>query len=310
MNKPGDNNLSLAGFIITLTGAILFSTKAIIIKLAFAHTPVDALTLLTLRMLFSLPFYLVAAWIGSNNKTRAKFSRKQWTTIISLGLFGYYLSSLFDFTGLQYISAGLERLILFLYPTFAVLINAFVFKEKVSRIQQWALLLTYACIAMAYIGELKVGNGNTNFYLGSFLIFLCAVTYAAYIVGSGRIIPQVGATKFTAYAMLSATAGIFIHFSLTGNIKNLQHAGSYWWYGLILALIATVIPTFLISIGMKKIGSNNVAIISGIGPVATIVQANFILGEKIFMAQIIGTILVVAGVLLIGSKTRKNLEPT
>ena len=295
---------------VTITGAILFSTKAIIVKLAFIHTPIDALTLLTLRMIFSLPFYLVAAWIGSSKKGVRRFTKREWISIISLGVFGYYLSSLFDFIGLQYISAGLERLILFLYPTFALLINAFLFKEKVSRIQQLALLLTYAGIALAYIGELRIDTGNPNFFLGSFLIFLCAITYASYIVGSGRFIPRVGATKFTAYAMLASTTGIFIHFALAGRVSNLRQLGDFWWYGLLLAVMATVIPTFLLSIGTKKIGSNNVAILSGIGPVSTIIQANFILKEKIFAAQIMGTILVVAGVLLIGWKSRKNLEPT
>jgi len=308
LEKTADNRLSLAGFLITLTGAVLFSTKAIIVKIAFAKTSIDALTLLTLRMLFSLPFYLAAAWIGSSNKTRDKFTRQQWINIIALGLFGYYLSSLFDFVGLQYISAGLERLILFLYPTFALLINFFFFKQRITRIQQLALLLTYAGIALAYFGELKIDTGNKNFFFGSLLIFLCAITYATYIVGSGKVIPQVGVTKFTAYAMLASTAGIFVHFALAGNIARLENAAGYWQYGLFLSIIATVIPTFLISIGMKKIGSNNVAIISGIGPVSTIIQANLVLGEKIFTAQIIGTILVVIGVLLIGWKTGKKLE--
>jgi len=314
LTKAAHNTFTIAGFLVTFIGAVLFSTKAIIVKLAFANTSLDALTLLTLRMLFSLPFYLAAAWIGSSNKSNTKFTKAQWINIISLGLFGYYLSSLFDFVGLQYISAGLERLILFLYPTFVVLINVFLFKEKISRIQQLALLLTYAGIAIAYWGELDTDSSNKNFFWGSFLIFLCAVTYASYIVGSGRMIPEVGVTKFTAYAMLSSTAGVFIHFLLAGSGKSLNQIGTYWWWGLLLAIIATVIPTFLISIGMKKIGSNNVAIISGIGPVSTIVQAYFILGEKIFPAQIAGTVLVVAGVLLIGWKTAgqgsKNLEQT
>ncbi|MGC4036907.1 MAG: DMT family transporter [Chitinophagaceae bacterium] len=310
MTKETTHTLSLTGFLITLAGAILFSTKAIIVKVAFAKTSVDALTLLTMRMLFSLPFYLIAAWLGSQNKSREKFTKRQWINIILLGLFGYYLSSLFDFAGLQYISAGLERLILFLYPTFALLINLFLFKQKVTRTQQWALLLTYAGIALAYYGELNFDTGNKNFFFGSFLIFLCAITYATYIVGSGRIIPQVGATKFTAYAMLASTAGVFIHFALAGSMQRLENATGYWWYGISLAIVATVIPTFLISIGMKKIGSNNVAIISGIGPVSTIIQAYWVLGEKIFTTQIIGTILVVTGVLLIGWKTGKNLEQT
>ena len=296
--------VSLAGFVITFLGAVLFSTKAIIVKVAFARTEVDALTLLTLRMIFSLPFYLLAAFFISRKEGNVKLTLKQWISVILLGLFGYYLSSLFDFVGLQYISAGLERLILFLYPTFVVLINMIIFKQQISRVQKLALLLTYTGIAIAYIGEIRIDTGNPNFYLGSLLIFLCAITYAIYISGSGKIIPIVGGTKFTAYAMLASTAGVFIHFVVQGNPEALKTGVDLWGYGILLAIVATVIPSFMISNGLKRIGSNNVAIISGIGPVSTIIQAHFILGERIFAAQILGTILVITGVLLIGWKSQ------
>jgi drug/metabolite transporter (DMT)-like permease len=309
MNNTGRiKRISVAGFVITFLGSILFSTKAIIVKSAFANTQVDALTLLTLRMIFSLPFYLVAAFIVSNKEGNVKLSRKQWLLVVLLGLFGYYLSSLFDFIGLQYISAGLERLILFLYPTFVVLINIAVFRQKISLTQKLALLLTYAGIALAYFGELVVDVHNPNFYWGSFLIFLCSITYAVYISGSGKLIPIIGGIKFTAYAMLASTAGVFIHFLAKGNFPALKTGAGLWGYGIILATVATVIPSFMISNGLKRIGSNNVAIISSIGPVSTIIQAHFILGEKIFAAQIIGTILVISGVLLIGWKSQFTKE--
>jgi drug/metabolite transporter (DMT)-like permease len=307
MQIPLKNKITVAGFIITLVGAILFSTKAIIVKSAFYTVQTDALTLLTLRMAFSLPFYLGAAFLSSNKKDNIRMTGKQWAIVIVLGLFGYYLSSLFDFIGLQYISAGLERLILFLYPTFTVLINVYFFKQTFASTQKIALLLTYLGIAIAYYGEIHVDTANPNFYLGSFLVFLCAITYSIYIAGSGKIIPVIGATKFTAYAMLTATTGIFIHFIFAGNISKLDTGFGLWWYGLLIAVVATVIPSFMVSEGLKRIGANNVAIISGIGPVSTIVQAHYILGEKIFTEQIIGTLLVIAGVLLIGWK-RKEVE--
>jgi drug/metabolite transporter (DMT)-like permease len=305
--KDAAKKISFAGFVITLLGAILFSTKAVIVKHAFAKTDVDAVSLLAIRMLFSLPFYIGAAVIVGNRKNNTKLSRKQWFYTIGLGLCGYYLSSLFDFIGLQYISAGLERLILFLYPTFVVLINAFLFKEKVSRLQQIALLLTYSGIGIAYYGELNIDTGNPNFFLGSLSIFICAVTYASYIAGSGRLIPVLGVTKFTAYAMLTSTAGVFVHFLLAGRYEVFNQSSQFIWYGLLLAVFATVIPSFLISAGMKSIGSNNVAILSGIGPVSTIIQAHFILGEHIFTEQIAGTILVISGVVLIGWRRSKPL---
>lgn len=301
-----NNRISLAGFVITFLGAVLFSTKAIIIKVAFAHSAINALTLLTLRMIFSLPFYTVAAVIAARKQENEPLTRSQWAWVVVLGLFGYYLSSLFDFMGLQWVSAGLERLILFLYPTFAVLINGFYFKQKISGLQWIALLLTYAGIGLAFAGELQLDTGGENFYWGCFLIFCCAVTYSIYIAGSGHVIPSVGAGRFTAYAMLAATGGIFLHFLFAGNVAVLREAAdSAWLYGLLLAIFATVIPSFLISLGMKKIGSNNVAIISGIGPVSTILQAYWILGEEIFFEQIVGTMLVVVGVLLIGWKTTR-----
>lgn len=299
-------HLTFFGFMIALIGAVLFSTKAIMVKLAFAEIKVDALSLLTLRMIFSLPFYLLAAFMISNKEGNIRISRRQWGYVLVLGIFGYYLSSLLDFVGLQYISAGLERLILFLYPTFVVLINLFVYKQSINRNQKIALFLTYTGIALAYFGEFRIDTSNPNFFYGSCLIFLCSITYAIYIVGSGRLIPQIGASKFTAYAMLAATAGIFVHFLIRGRFDVLLHSEGLLWYGLALAIIATVIPTFMLSYAMKQSGTNNVAIISTIGPVSTIIQAHYFLGEKIFAEQIAGTILVVAGVLMLGLKKGKN----
>jgi drug/metabolite transporter (DMT)-like permease len=293
---------SLTGFVITLLGAILFSTKAIFVKKAFTDTPVDALTLLTIRMIFSLPFFLGIAIFSSSQKEKVRITPKQWLYIIITGMLGYYISSLFDFLGLQYISAGLERLILFLYPTFTVLINHFAFGQKITRIQKIALGLTYAGIAIAYFGELKIDLDNPDFLWGSFLVFLCSITYSLYIVGSGKIIPVVGPTRFTAYAMLASTTGVFLHFLFAGDVETLSSGVNLWGYGITLSIFATVIPSFLISNGMKRIGINNVAIITGIGPVSTIVQAHFILGEPVFLEQIAGTMLVITGVLLSGWK--------
>lgn len=306
MTNSIQKQITLVGFIITITGAILFSTKAIIVKLAFQNTKIDAVTLLALRMLFSLPFYLIAARIAYKKESKTIISLKHWLYILFFGFLGYYVSSLFDFIGLQYISAGLERLILFLYPTFAVLINTFLFKNKLSKIQIAALVLTYLGIGLAYYGELQIDTHNPNFFYGSFMVFLCAVTYSFYLVGTGKMVNIVGATRYTAYAMFAATAGIFIHFLVTRSVADIQFTSSLVAYSIALAIIATVLPSFLISNGMKKIGSNNVAIITSIGPVSTIVQAHFILGEAIFLEQLIGTTLVVIGVLLIGWKATEK----
>lgn len=291
-----------SGFVLAFIGSILFSTKAILVKLAFNGSKVDALSLLTVRMLFALPFYVVGAWLINKEAANVRMNGRQWLTVIILGIFGYYLSSLFDFMGLQYISAGLERLILFLYPTFSLLINAFVFKQGLSKKQVLAVALTYAGILLAFVGELQLGDSNPNFVLGCLLVLLCAITYSIYISGSGRIIPQVGANKFNSYAMLAATAGILLHFLLRGHYNILSQSATIWTYGPALAIIATVVPSYLIAAGMKKIGSSNVAIVSSIGPVSTILQAHVFLGEGIFTEQILGTGLVLAGVLLLSVK--------
>jgi drug/metabolite transporter (DMT)-like permease len=302
--KPG---IGLIGFIITLLGAMLFSTKAVIVKYAFAHIQTDAVSLLALRMLFALPFYLFAiVWQSSTKEKVTPLTRRQWWQVIVLGLLGYYVSSLLDFVGLQYISAGLERLILFLYPGFVLLMNAFFFKQRITRLQVWALALTYTGIALACSGEVNTEHTGPYFWLGCGLIFLCAITYAGYICFSGRLIPKLGATRFTAWAMLASCGGVLLHYALRGDYHFLQQGGNHLWiYGLLLAVIATVLPSFLISLGMKKIGSNNVAIISGIGPVSTIAQAHYFLGENIDIFQAVGTLLVIAGVLLTGWKVSK-----
>lgn len=301
------------GFLISFTGAILFSTKAILVKLAFRHTQADGLTLLALRMLLSLPFYLLTALWGSRRSGNARMKPRQWLWVTILGLLGYYLSSLFDFIGLQYISAGLERLILFLYPSFAVLINAMLFGQRIGRVQVLALVLSYTGIGVAYFGEVRVDTGNPHFFWGSFLIFLCSITYAFYLSGTGRMVQLLGAAKFTTYSMLTATLGVLTHFFIRqalgahAPLPTGAGSGTLWGYGLALALLATVIPSFMLSAGMKRIGANNAAIVTSVGPVSTILQAHFVLGEPIFIEQIFGTVLVIIGVLLIGWKSVKHV---
>ncbi|MDB5212044.1 MAG: protein of unknown function transrane, partial [Sediminibacterium sp.] len=226
--KP--HQITLAGFLISLMGAIFFSTKAIFVKLAFKSTHVDAITLLSLRMLFSLPFYLFATWLVTKNERTLPLSRRDWLRIIAMGILGYYLSSLFDFIGLQYVSAGLERLILFLYPTFSVLLNTFFFKTKLSRIQVIALVLTYLGIGIAYFGELQLDASDPKFLFGSFMIFLCAITYSFYLVGTGRMVHKVGVTRYTAYVMLAASAGIFVNFLVTHNISSIPFSNTLTGY--------------------------------------------------------------------------------
>lgn len=288
------------GIAIALLGAVCFSTKAILVKLAYRDTGVDALPLLALRMIFSLPFFIVYAAVASGQKGNVKFTRKQWLSIALIGCLGYYISSLLDFIGLQFVSAGIERLILFIYPTLVLLINAWLYKTPVTKIQGIAVGISYAGLLMAFLGEAALlESHNKNFYIGSFAIFLCAITYALYIIGSGRLIPQVGAAKFNSYAMSFASIGVLLHYFISSGFSLPTFTASVYGYGLSMALLSTVIPSYLVVEGIKRIGTGNAAIVGSIGPVSTILQAYLFLHEPIFGWQIAGTACIVLGVLLI-----------
>lgn len=273
------------------------------VKLAFKQTHVDAISLLALRMIFSLPFFLVTGWLSARkHKANAPLTQKQWIYIFALGLLGYYLSSLLDFLGLQYITAGMERLILFLYPTFTVIINAVFFKEAFTKRQIIALVLSYIGILFAFYNEIGLDVSTGHFVLGCGLIFLCSITYAGYIVGTGRLLKQVHVMRYTSLALLSATVGVMIHYCIAGKYGLKDLHGNMILYGLLLAIVATVIPNFMIAAGIQTIGSNNAAIVSAIGPVSTIILAYFFLGEHFDRFQVIGTLCVIAGVVMIGWK--------
>jgi drug/metabolite transporter (DMT)-like permease len=298
-------NLYNQGFLWAVLGTILFSTKAILIKLCFKTTNIDASSLLMLRMLFSLPFYAAAMWYFFANQQIKKVKASTYFAACLIGLLGYYLSSLFDFIGLQYVSASIERIILFIYPTLAVLLNLLIFKVAITKRQWLAILITYFGIGLAYWGELNQIPDTKMFFFGTWMILLCAVTFAFYLVGSGKIIPKIGAPQFTSLSMLAASVGIFVHYFVTHYQDStaildmpILHSSSIY-YVIALAIIGTVIPSFLMSGGMKRIGSNDLAIITSIGPVSTLFQARWVLNEAFSWEQILGTVFVVLGVILV-----------
>ena len=293
---------------ILLLGAILFSTKAVMVKLALPYG-IDPVSLLALRMLFSLPIYLLILIFISCKSSVATKSRGQMPRIIFLGIIGYYLASYFDFAGLAFISASLERVILYLYPTMVLLISA-IFLKKQIHIQQWiAIGLCYTGVAIAVLLGKSNING-TNHSLGVALIFLSAITYAVYLVGSGEVIPAVGVWRFTCYAMIVSSLCVITHF-LLANPPNqwkglLQHPWEVYAYGGAMAIFATVIPSLLISEGIKRIGASNAAIIGGVGPISTIILASIFLGESLTVAQTVGTAIVICSVLMISLTMKRN----
>lgn len=274
-------------------GAVAFSAKAVLVKLAYAY-PVTPLTLLTLRMLLSLPFFLaIALWVGRSS-AGARLHRGDWALIVALGLIGYYLASLLDFIGLLYISAGLERLILFTYPTLVVLLSALVYRVRIQRREALALLLTYAGIALTFVhGGLL---DQRNLVLGAALIFGSALCYALYLVGCGHILPRIGATRLTAYSMVVSSIAVVVHFVLTQPLAELHLPAPVYGLGLTMALVSTVAPAFLINAGLRRIGASRAAIIASVGPVSTLLLAFVFLNETVTGLQLLGTALVLAGV--------------
>lgn len=260
-----------------------------------------------LRMLIAFPFYLIIL-ILNKSKFKESLHKKHYLWAVAMGLLGYYMSSLFDFIGLQYVSAGIERIILFVYPTMAVVINRIIFKIPITKRQWSSIFITYLGIAIAYWGELHLMPNTQLFIYGSIMVLLCGITYAFYLVGTGKLVPVMGASLYTCVAMLAASIGIFVHYILQKVNNSGINAIIYpipsniLWFVIALAMIATVIPSFLLSSGMKKLGSNNLAIVTSIGPVATLFQANWILGESFSWQQVLGTCLVIAGVLRISKE--------
>jgi drug/metabolite transporter (DMT)-like permease len=289
---------SFKGFLLVFFGALCFSSKAIMIKLAY-QLKVDPLSLLTLRMTFALPFFVLVAFIN-NSKPQEAVSNKDYAKLIVLGLLGYYTASIFDFMGLQYISAGLERLILFIYPTIVVLISFFIYKKPITRTIVIALVLCYAGVGIVFLDDLTFNRENV--VLGSVLIFVSAITYAAYLVGTERLLPRIGSVRFTAYAMIVSSLAVIIHFLIIQPAPIFDLSKEVYFYGLAIAIISTVIPTFMITEGIKQIGAGKASIIASIGPITTITLEYFILHEPLTLFEIVGTIGVMAGVLMVSLK--------
>jgi drug/metabolite transporter (DMT)-like permease len=284
------------GALLVFISGVTFSTKAVLVKLAYRQG-VDSISLLALRFGFSAPFFAVAAFGARfTGKVPARLTRRDQVTIVGLGVIGYYLASLTDFIGLRYLTAGLERMILFVYPTLVVVIEGALFKRRLDRRQTFALVITYAGIALAFRSEL--GSYGSDVPRGAAWVFCSALTYALYLIGAGQMVPKLGSQRFTALALLSATFAVVFHALLSG-AKILGLPPAAYGISLTMALLATVLPAFLLARGIALIGSGPAAIISTVGPVSTILLAYFFLQESISPSELLGTALVIFGATLV-----------
>ena len=302
---------ALLGVIFALLAAVGFSAKAILVKLAYLDH-VDTITLLALRMAFALPFFIASAiWVNSRNAV--PLVQRDWLTVLVLGLLGYFLSSLLDFLGLLYISAGLERLILFLYPTMTVVLSALIFNKSIGRKVMVAMALSYAGIVLVFLHDAGVSRssgelGHAGVLLGAGLVFASALSYSAYLVGAGHAIQRMGATRFTAYASIVASIASILQFVLTHPLTALNLSVHAYELSIAMAIFSTVLPVFLLSYAIHHIGSSSSSLIGSVGPVATIALAYFFLGEAVSLLQIAGTLLVLAGVVTISLNSSKDRQ--
>jgi drug/metabolite transporter (DMT)-like permease len=293
------------GTFMVLVAAFCFACKGILIKLAYQASTVDAISLLTLRMLFALPFYIGIAWRLPTSTPAQRLSIREWMYLTGVGITGYYLASYFNFLGLVYITASLERVLLFIYPTFVLIMGVFMFGRKIKPMQYGALALTYAGIGLTFLPNLDSSQQN-NLFLGAFWVIVSGIVYAVYLVGSDKFIARVGSQRFTCYAMIAATVPTALHGILqNGLFSFFNYSASVYAISGIMAVFVTVLPSFMLAEGIRRIGSGNASILASIGPIFTIVLASVVLNEYIGILQALGTGLVLAGVVWIGWKGKK-----
>ena len=293
-----------AGPACAILGVLGFSFKAILIKLAYKMHPLDAVTLLTLRMLYSVPFFCVMAWWASRREGVVTLKRAQWWQLAWLGFIGYYLASLLDFMGLMYITASLERLVLFLYPTIVVLLSALLLGNTITRRMVAALLLSYAGIVLVVVHDLSVSGNSAATLMGSGLVFASAVLYALYLVQAGDLIGRLGSLRFIAWAMLASATFVFVQFALTRPWSALDVPTNVHILSLAMAIFSTVLPTWLIAESIRRMGATAASLVGALGPVFTIGFGAMILGEPLHLVQLAGAALVLTGVLLVTLKAR------
>ena len=284
----------LGGLGIAIGGAVLFSTKAIVAKLMYRYH-IDAVTLIAFRMLFSLPvFAAVAIW---KMRTEAPLSWSDRWRITGMGLVGYYLSSFLDFLGLQYISVGLERLILFLTPTFVLLISSTVLKQHISRKQWLALLVSYCGIVFVFLHDLN--SGARNIALGAGLVTGSAAAYGIYLLLSGEMVKRLGSLRLVAYAMCVSSAACIGQFFLLRPASGLVQPLPVYGLSLVNGIFCTVMPVFMTMFAVERVGAGTASQAGMIGPVSTLFLGALLLGEPITAWQLGGTVLVLSGIYLL-----------
>jgi drug/metabolite transporter (DMT)-like permease len=279
------------GLGLAMVGAVAFSGKAIIVKLAYRHG-VDPVTLIMLRMLFALPIFLIMAWWASRGKP--PLTGKDWLGVLGLGFAGYYLSSFLDFAGLQYISASLERLILYLNPTLVLLLGLLLYRKPIALRQLLGMATSYAGVVLVFGHEITAQG--TDAAWGALLVFLSACSYAVYLVYSGELVRRLGSTRLVGLASTVACLCCILQFVLLRPLTLEHVAPEVMWLSLINATVCTVVPVLLVMMAIERIGASMTAQTGMVGPISTILMGVVILGEPFTIWVAAGTLLVLAGI--------------
>ncbi|GAB3491008.1 DMT family transporter [Curvibacter fontanus] len=287
------------GLLLAVVGAIAFSGKAIIVKLAYRHG-VDAVTLIMYRMLFALPLFAVMAWWASRGK--AALTRRDWLGVLGLGFSGYYLASFLDFAGLAHITASLERLVLYLTPTIVLLVGLLFYGRRVSRAQIGGMLISYLGVMLVFGREVSLAGADVAW--GTLLVFMSAVSYAIYLSYSGELVRRLGSLRLVGLATSVACLFCLLQFVLLRPLSAAQVAPEVIWLSLLNATACTAVPVLLVMMAIERVGAGMAAQAGMVGPMSTILMGVWLLGEPFTGWVVAGTLLVLAGIFVFGRAAR------
>lgn len=284
------------GRLYAVLAAAGFSCKAVFVKLAYSASPVDPVTLLALRMGFALPLFVWLIWRSSGGST-VRLGSADAVRIAMLGCVGYYLSSLFDFYGLTYITAGLERMILYLYPTLVLLLQTWLTRQRPDPRAWQAMAICYSGLGIAFAHDLYQSGHSVNVVTGAAWVFASAVTYAMYYLGTGKLVGRIGSTRLAGLAGSASCVLVLAHFLLFGRPHSLTALPlAIWGNAALMALFSTVLPVWWLSLAIQRMGAGQAAAIGTMGPVLTVFAAWLLLDESLSMLQLMGLALVMFGV--------------
>ena len=295
--------VSRSALLLAALGAVLFSAKAVVVKLCYRHGA-DTETVLALRMLFSLPFFWGAVWWHTVTRRPAPMLRQDRIKVLLLGFVGYYLSSYLDFLGLQYVSVGLERIILYLNPTMVLVLSAIVLKKHIDARQWLAMGVAYAGVLLVFLHDVRVDGQQT--LLGSSFVFMGAMTYAIYLIFAGEIVNRVGSLRLVAFASASSTFFCVLQALISNPRGMISQAPEVYALSVLNASVCTFVPMLLIMAAVKQVGSGLAAQAGVMGPVATVFLGWYFLGEPFGLLQALGVAIVLASMGMLWNLTRRS----